>query len=238
MITPALLARFGVIESAAWAAALASACGSRAINTPLRVAAFLSETLYESSKLSQVVENLNYSAAGLLATFPTHFDFAAANQLGRTAAHPADQRGIAERAYGGRMGNGPSGCGDGFLYRGRCPIQVTGKNAYAALAEHMGVELADLPALLETKQGAAAGAAEWWVRAGLNELADAGDTVSIRRRVNGSLNALSAVQQLYQIVLRALGDNPVAPSAAAAPAALSQTETLNQAELDRIHSQT
>lgn len=174
-----------------WAAALAPAMARRGINSRTRADAFLAQVGHESAGLTRLVENLNYSPSGLLSTWPSRFSRAEAEMLGRTAAHPADQRAIAERAYGGRMGNAREGAGDGWAFRGRGLIQLTGRDNYTAAAGALGVPLADLPAYLETRSGAAEASAWWWQQHGCNELADAGDFEALTRRINGGTHGLA-----------------------------------------------
>ena len=82
------------------------------------------------------------------------------------------------------MGNGPESSGDGWRYRGRSPIQLTGKDNYIRMAELTGLPLVDMPALaIEVEEGALI-AATWWQANGLNVLADAGDILAVSRRVN------------------------------------------------------
>lgn len=183
------------------------------IATPARCAAFLAQIAHESAFLSRVTENLNYSPAGLLATFNTRstirFTDAAAQRYGRTAEHPADQRMIANIAYANRMGNGPVESGDGWRYRGRGPGQLTGKNNYAACGAALGIDLVASPDLLELPD-IGAQAFGWYWHAGnplgksLNALADSGDIDAISRAVNGGSNGLAERTALYRQALQVL----------------------------------
>jgi putative chitinase len=151
------------------------------------------------------VESLNYSAAALTSQWPLHFTSADAQRLGRTATHPADQKGIAELAYGGRMGNGKPGTGDGWLFRGRGLMQLTGRDGYTTFARKIGVPLTDLPALLETKKGAADSAAAFWKIDGCSVHANAGDIDTCRRIVNGGLIGIDDTRIRYAAAKAALG---------------------------------
>jgi len=204
-ITPALLRQLGAADADAWAPILAAACAAHAITTPRRQAAFLANILVETGGLARLTESLNYRADVLLKQWPKRFTAASAQRLGRTAAHPADQRGIAEAAYGGRLGNGPSGSGDGWLFRGRGLIQLTGRDNYARFAAKLGMPLADLPAFLETRPGAAQSAASFWERVGCNTIAENGDIRAVRRLVNGGEIGLDHVREKYHAACRALG---------------------------------
>ena len=204
-LTPELLHRLGGRDPDLWAPCLARACSAHAIGTPRRLAAFLANILVESGNFGSLVENLNYTPKALLAQWPRRFTPEAAQRLGRTASHPADQRGIAEAAYGGRMGNGPPGSGDGWRHRGRGLIQLTGRASYERLAASIAMPLADLPRHLETRDGAADSAARHWTGSGCNGLADAGDVAGCRRIVNGGLIGLPAVEGRYATACAALG---------------------------------
>lgn len=203
-VTPDLLQRLGVALARDWAVPLDIACRSFGITTKLRVAHFLATVMHESQDFYRLTENLNYSVEGLMRTWPARFPAADAARMGRRNGQLADERAIAERAYGGRMGNGPEGAGDGYLYRGRGLIQLTGKTNYREVSKAVGVPLDKLPAWLETREGAASSAAWWWSTHGCNSLADADDVVSIRRIVNGGGNGLSGVVSRVQRVMAAL----------------------------------
>jgi putative chitinase len=163
------------------------------VGTP-RVAAFIAQVGHESGQLTRLVENLNYSAEGLMKTWPSRFDFVRATA---TARNPEQ---IANIVYADRMGNTASG--DGWKYRGRGLIQVTGRANYAACGEALGLDLINHPELLEQPQYAAMSAAWLWSANGLNTLADAGDLTKITQRINGGTNGLADRQALYNKALK------------------------------------
>ena len=206
-VTARLLLRLGARDADAWAGPLGHACAASGIVTAPRLAAFLANILHETSGFSALQESLNYTPDALVRTWPAHFTRASAARLGRTSAHPADQRGIAEAAYGGRMGNGPPGSGEGFAYRGVGLLQLTGKKNMAAFAGKIGWKrpLAELPVLLATKAGAADSAAAFWQAAGCNQAADRGDIGTVRRLVNGGSIGLDDVRARYAAARHALG---------------------------------
>lgn len=208
ILTPALLGRLGARDPDLWAPLLGQSCARHAITTPRRMAAFLANVLVESGRFGSLVESLNYAPDSLLRQWPSRFTPAIAQALGRTAAHPADQRGIAEAAYGGRYGNGPPGSGDGWLYRGRGLIQLTFKANYERFAKSIQVPLATLPGLLETRAGAAESAAAFWEQAGCNPVADRGDITQVRALVNGGSIGLDEVRKAYQAACKALDVSP------------------------------
>lgn len=152
------------------------------INTPQRIAAFIAQVAHESARLSVVEENLNYSAQGLLLTFPKYFDAIRAAQYARTP------EAIANIVYSNRMGNGAPESGDGWKYRGRGLIQITGKANYADCGSDFGVDLVNTPDLLLTMDYASLSAGWFWMHKGCNELADQGDFLAIIQKINGGLN--------------------------------------------------
>ena len=180
-----------------WAALLGKACARHEINTAERIAQFLANVLVETGGLSKLLESLDHKPEALRTLWPARFSTDLATQLGRGAAHPANQPAIAERAYGGRRGNRPEGAGDGWLYRGRGCIQLTFRENYAAFAAAIEVPLAQLIPRLETPEGAAESAAHFWRVNGCNALADTGDVRAVRRKVNGGENGLPDVQEYY-----------------------------------------
>jgi putative chitinase len=122
------------------------------ITMDAHIAYLLAQLSHESAEGSHLTESLNYTPAALLKIFPTHFTPDRAQQYGRTADHPANQKMIAEFAYGGRMGNAPTPSEDGYNFRGRGFIQTTGKNGYQALATKTGLPLLTQPDLLTDPQ--------------------------------------------------------------------------------------
>ncbi len=176
--------------------ALNAAMARFKINSPVRMAAFIAQVGHESGQLTRMVENLNYSADRLQAVWPNRFDAVLAAQVARKPEQ------IANIAYGGRMGNTLPG--DGWKYRGRGLIQITGRANYAACGEALGLDLINNPQLLEQPQYAAMSAAWFWSTRGLNTLADQGEFMKITRRINGGLNGLADRQALYDNALKVL----------------------------------
>jgi len=157
------------------------------ITTPLRMAHFLATVWHESAGLTRTVENLNYSAQGLRRTFPKYFPTAAlANQYARKP------QAIANRVYANRMGNGNEASGDGWRYRGRGLIQLTGRSNYQAYqnSAFCNGDLMGHPEWLSQYPGALKSAMWFWWKNGCNELADRDDATAVCRRVNGGLNGL------------------------------------------------
>jgi putative chitinase len=169
------------------------------LNTPLRLAHFLAQTAHESGGFRAVVENLNYSAESLAKVFPKYFKDVDPNDYARQPEK------IANRVYGGRMGNGDESTGDGFRYRGRGLIQLTGKNNYSAMAADMGVSVEECAEYLETPEGACESAAWFWNKNGLNALADSDDVVAVTKRINGGTIGLEDRQKHTEEFKQILG---------------------------------
>lgn len=160
-----------------------------AVNTPLRLAHFLAQCGHESGGFKLTQENLNYSAKGLMGIFKKYFPTQAlADQYARKPEK------IANRVYGGRMGNGPEASGEGYKFRGRGYIQLTGKQNYTAFDASVPESIVDIPDLVATKYPLAS-AAWFWSKNGLNAIADQGSSVETvtkaTKRVNGGTIGLA-----------------------------------------------
>lgn len=158
------------------------------IMTPARAAAFVAQVGHESSNFTRLVENLNYSVEALLSKFSRErITEAQARQYGRTSARKADQVSIANCIYGGEWGRlklGNTEPGDGWKFRGRSLIQVTGRANYKACGRSLGLDLLTSPELLEQPRHAAMAAGWFWSSQKLNALADAGNLGDIGSVIN------------------------------------------------------
>ena len=158
------------------------------INTPLRLAHFLAQCGHESGNFKAVLENLNYSADGLKKIFPKYFP----GNLSESYARNPEK--IASKVYGGRMGNGDESTKEGFKFRGRGYIQLTGKSNYTAFANSIGEDTVSNPDLVATKYPLAS-AAWFFSKNGLNSIADKGadsaTVTSVTKRVNGGTIGLA-----------------------------------------------
>jgi len=188
----------------AWVDSINAACQQFQINTPARQAAFLAQIGVESAGLTELVENLNYSEAALLALWPDHFTAADAAAYGRTPAHPADQVMIANIAYANRMGNGDVSSGDGWRFRGRGLMQLTGRWNYRQAGAALKMPFEANPDLVAQPQGASLTAAWYWAQHGCNAMADAGHFIAITQAINGGTNGLPERQALYAQALSSL----------------------------------
>ena len=154
-------------------------CNKYNINTQLRKAHFLAQTAHESGGFNLVQEGLNYSASGLLATFPKYFN---SSNVDSYARQPEK---IANHVYANRMGNGDETSGDGYTYRGRGLIQLTGKDNYTRFGNSVGLSLSETVAYLETTDGAVESAAWYWNSRTINSPADANNIKKVTKLVNG-----------------------------------------------------
>ena len=190
--------------AARWLEPLTAAMTRWQINTPKRQAAFLAQVGVESEHLQRLVESLDYAADALIRQWPTRFTAALAQQIGRTAEHPADQAAIANYAYGNRFDNGDVASGDGFRFRGRGLVQVTFRANYRAAGAALGIDLLADPDLLLAPEHAAQSAAWFWQTHGLNALADAGDFARITLRINGGMTGQTERVALLNAGMEAL----------------------------------
>lgn len=171
---------------------------------------FLPNILHESAGLTQLEENLNYTPESLLATFGAHrITPEQAQAVGRVPGkHAADQKAIANIVYGGEWGRKNLGNilpDDGWRYRGRGMIQITGADNYRRVGELVGQNLEGIPDLLAQPRFALEACIAWWE----DKIPDSllGETTTIRKRVNGGTLGLDDVQRLTRVVVPALKAN-------------------------------
>lgn len=171
-------------------------------NSVQRAASFLANTSHESAFFNRTIENLNYSANGLAATWPNRFavdpgaQVKQPNLLAQSLAHKPDS--IANAVYSNRYGNGDPASFDGWNYRGRGPIQITFKSNYQACGEALGMDLVGHPEMLLLPAYAARAAGWYWSSHKCNQLMDAGDFVGCVKAINGGLIGLDSRRDLYQ----------------------------------------
>ena len=181
-----------------WHEALCKILPDYDINTPERVAAFLAQTMHESGGYKFLTENLNYKAESLCKVWPRYFNASNANDY----AHNPEK--IANRAYAGRMGNGPEESGDGFKYCGRGLIQLTGKQNYTKFAESIETPVEEIPEFLATFEGAIQSACWFWETNNLNQYADNGDILTMTKRINGGTLGLEDRQNYFHHAIQIL----------------------------------
>lgn len=159
------------------------------LNTPLRIAHFMAQIDHESG-LKPICENLNYKPERLLVVFPKYFIRSQANYYGGKPEL------IANRVYANRMGNGNETSGEGWKYRGRGFIQITGKENYFRLSNDTDLDCLKNPDLLLEEPNAMISALWFWNLKGLNSLADKNDIIAITKKINGGVNGLEHRKQL------------------------------------------
>ena len=188
--------------AAQWHEALLSVLPNYDITTPLRIAAFIAQCSHESGQFTVLEENLNYRAETLTRLWPNRFppDVAA-----RYVAMSNKQEAIANRAYCNRMGNGDEASGDGYKYRGRGLIQLTGKDNYVSFSLSEDNEALIKPELVSQPNLAVQSACWFWKNNNLNRFADVGDIVGLTRAINGGYNGLEERKKYYENALRILG---------------------------------
>lgn len=185
-------------DPAMWSRVLPPAAKEFGIDTPAKLAEWLAQLGVESGQLNTLKENLSYSVRGLMATWPKRFP--SPEVASKYARQPEK---IANLVYANRLGNGPPESGEGFKYRGRGLIQVTGKSNYAACGAALSLPLLSYPQKLEDPIHAARSAAWYWQARDLDEVI--GDVEHDRRVVNGGTHGLAECQAFYAKAKEVLG---------------------------------
>lgn len=205
----------GVKEIDKWLPAIQVVCEHYAIDTPQRIAGFLSQTAHESAGFTALTENLNYSAETMAVVWPNRFaekgaDGKPIKENGKNkpnkfalALHRKPEM-IANVVYSSRMGNGSIESGDGWKYRGRGLKQLTGKDNYTRCGNALNTDLVNDPDLLLEPQYAALSAGWFWTANKCSDFADKGDVEGLTKRINGGLIGLADRKSRYERVLASL----------------------------------
>lgn len=202
-------------EADAWADAAVEILPKYEITTANRIAGFFAQVGHESAGLKTLEENLFYRAETLDKIFQKYF-----KNAGRNAAEYAKQpEKIANIVYASRMGNGDTASGDGYKFRGRGAIQLTGRENYTNFGKTIGLTAEQVIDYVQTKKGALESACWYWKSRNLNAACDASDIVKMTKLVNGGTIGLEDRRKHYNEALAILGGAVHAPAAAAAPAA-------------------
>ena len=167
------------------------------------LAMFLAQTTYESVCYTQFNESFNYTPTGLLKTFPDYFDNDQAKQYGRVGYQKANQEAIANIAYANRIGNGDIESGEGYKYRGRGALHLTGKENYTGYSLEFNVDCIENPDLLLQLPYAIQSAIWFWNQKKINNANN--NIEAVTKIINGGLNGLSDRAELYQQYLQLLG---------------------------------
>jgi putative chitinase len=202
-LDPALQAvapRLTDAERSAWVAALAEPLLKAGITAPRCVAAFLGQCAEESAGFREIEEDLSYSGARLCQVWPSRFPTPQAAEA--CALQPEI---LANRVYANRMGNGDEASGDGWRFRGRGLIQITGRTAYEHFAQAMGMTLDQAVDHAATQVGAADSATWFWTANELNALADTWSIDLLTRKINGGTAGAAERSRLCEAALQAIG---------------------------------
>ena len=169
------------------------------LDTDNRLAAFLAQVAHESGGFHFRQENLNYSSSALRMVFGKYFK--SEDEANKYERKPEL---IANRVYANRMGNGDEKSGDGWKYRGRGLIQLTGKDNYTRFSKSMDMDIDEVIDYLETTEGAVMSAVWFWDNNNLNRYCDKDDFIGLTKRINGGTNGLADRKHHYELALKAL----------------------------------
>ena len=183
-----------------WYKALSQLLPDYEINTPQRIAAFIAQCAHESGGFLFLTENLNYKAESLLKVFPKYF-----KDMATAKAYEKNPQKIANKIYADRMGNGNEASGEGFKYRGRGLIQLTGKTNYTWFAASLQITPEEAAEYTQTFEGACQSACWFWETNGLNAFADKGDILGMTKKINGGTIGLEDRKKHYEHALHVLG---------------------------------
>ena len=206
----------GVADPIGWLDPIQQACARFQIDTPQRIAAFLAQTAHESAGYTTLEENLNYRATTLATCWPKRFAVLGSdgkarknadgvnqpNALALSLEHRPEQ--IANTVYADRMGNGGAETGDGWKYRGRGLVQITGKDNYVRCGMGLDLDLIESPDLLLNPDDAALSASWFWDANGCNRLIDSGDFNGLTKCINGGTIGIEDRTRRYKAVLAAM----------------------------------
>ena len=184
---------------------------AKGINTPNRICHFMAQCFVESGGFRVVEENLNYSAKRLVQVWPKRFP-----TIQAATPYANNPRALANKVYGGRMGN--DGSNDGWLYRGRAIKQITGKDNYRACGRALGLDLVKNPDLLFDPAIGAKAAIWYWDQAGCNRHADKNDIRAVTKAVNGGYNGLADRRAAFRKAVDIWGKEQVSEIGSKGPA--------------------
>lgn len=179
-------------DSAIWSSSIHGVMSRHRIQGPKSKASFLANLLTETGCFSRkpLSENLNYSTNALLTKWPNRFSVENARKYGRNEQHGSDPKMIAILVYGGRMGNAPFPSTDGWDYRGRGPIQLTGKDNYTAYSKFSGKDVVKNPDIVLDAEVGSDTAGWFWSSKKCSAAAESGDYEKVRLLINGGKNGL------------------------------------------------
>jgi putative chitinase len=196
-VTPQRLALAFPRAPIQWLESACILCDGWTVNTKERQAAFMGQLAHESAEFTRMTENLRYTDANRIALiFRKKFDTNSDKEISPAELAVAQRfvnqpEALANFVYAGRNGNGPMITGDGWRYRGRGPIQITGRNNYRDFGLAIKFDALAEPDTLLTPDVGMKSALWFWTTRGLNKLADIGDHEAITRRISGGLTGLA-----------------------------------------------
>lgn len=213
IITPIQLLRIAprCPDTIAWSRALNEAMREFAIESKLQAAHWLAQLAHESTEFSRLVESLSYSTSERIRdVWPTRMWLPSTKEP-TCPSGKRDARGfvrapvlLASYVYAGRNGNGAESTSDGFRFRGRGPIQITGRSNYARCGQALGLPLIEQPDLLTDPDVGARAAAWYWTDRKIGPLADANDIEAVTRKINGGTHGLDDRRRYLQTAMRVL----------------------------------
>jgi putative chitinase len=170
------------------------------VDTPRKAAHFLAQTSHESGGFRIAIESMNYSAKRLTEVFPKRFP-----TLAKAQQFAGNQQKIGNFVYASRMGNGPPESGDGFRFRGRGIIQMTGRDMYRQVGTIVGIDLEGHPELAEHADSAIEIAGAIWEIKKCDKLSEDAPVKDYTLRINGGLNGLADRQTRFNTATKAMG---------------------------------
>jgi len=183
-----------------WTPALNDTFAKFNIATPRQQAAFIGQCSHECNNFKTLEENLNYKAETLIKLWPSRFPTL---EIANAYAHQPQK--IANKVYASRMGNRDEASGDGYRFRGRGAIQLTGHDGYWHCGQAVNADLVASPDLVSTPKYAALSAGWFWSTHNLNALADAMNYEAVTRKINGGIFGLAErialTQKAYQVLV-------------------------------------
>ena len=187
-------------KAAIWADPMSCGMETFQIDSPARQAMFLAQVAHESALLEHLIEGLTYtSAKRIVDVWPTRFTLETAELMVR------NPEGLANKVYADRNGNGNEDSGDGYRFRGRGPIQLTGRDNYHSCGQAIDVDLVKNPDLLITSMYGALSAGWFWWSRNLNHFADQGDILRATRAINGGKVGLEERTAIWIAAKKVLG---------------------------------
>jgi putative chitinase len=170
------------------------------IDTPKKLAHFLAQTAHESGGFKIAIENMNYTAKRMTQVWPKRF-----KTLADAAPFAGNPQKLGNFVYANRMGNGPPSSGDGFRYRGRGLLQLTGRDMYKGVGAAAGIELEDHPEIAEHFEDALKIACGAWKFDGVDKLSENASVEKYTQKINGGQIGIDERKKLFAKASKLLG---------------------------------